>query len=296
MLRIPNNGSSVEIHGKGSILFEGMSGDQWILFDVFYIPKLKSNLISLGQLLKIGHRIVMDDGLIEVSQKSTNRVIMRTAMTANGLFKIQLHPVEPVSFLASVNEESWLWHGRLGHVNSQSMRMLVEKEMAGGLPLIKHPDQVCHPCLAAKQTRNSFPKCSSWRAEEPLELIHVDLCGPITPETVGGNKYFMLLVDDCTRWMTVHILKTKDQTCAAFVKYKAEAENGLGHKIKMVRSDRGGEFLSGAFRDVCELAGIQRQFTAPYSPQQNGVVERRNRTVMEMSRAILKSMSVPGCF
>ena len=122
------------------------------------------------------------------------------------------------------------------------------------------------------------------------------MCGPITPETVGDNKYFMLLVDDCTRWMLVSILKSKDQACSAFVKFKAEAENSLGYKIKMVRSNRGGELLATAFRDVCETAGIKRQFTAPYSPQQNGVVERRNRTVMEMARSILKGMSVPGCF
>jgi transposase InsO family protein len=154
--------------------------------------------------------------------------------------------------------------------------------------LIEHPDQVFHSCLAAKQTRQSFPKCSSWKADEPLQLIHVDLCGPITPDTIGGSKYFLLLVDDCTRWMTVSILKTKDQASDAFAKFKAEAENELGYKIKMVRSDRGGEFLAAAFKDVCESAGIKRQFTAPYSPQQNGVVERRNRTAMEMARAMLK--------
>ena len=76
----------------------------------------------------------------------------------------------------------------------------------------------------------------------------------------------MILVDDCTRWMTVSILKTKDQACAAFVRFKAEAEKSLGHKIKMMRSDRGGEFLAVAFRDVCEQVGIKMQFIAPYSP------------------------------
>jgi hypothetical protein len=122
------------------------------------------------------------------------------------------------------------------------------------------------------------------------------ICVVLLLLTVGGKKYFMLLVDDCTRWMSVSILKSKDQACSAFVKFKAEAENSLGYKIKMVRSDRGGEFLATAFRDVCEAAGIKRQFTAPYSPQQNSVVERRNKIIMEMARSILKGMSVPGCF
>jgi transposase InsO family protein len=96
--------------------------------------------------------------------------------------------------------------------------------------------------------------------------------------------------------MAVHILKTKDQAISVFVKFKAEAENSVGYKIKMVRSDRGCEFLAATFKDVCEQAGIKRQFTAPYSPQQNGVVERRNRTIMEMARSLLKSMSVPRRF
>ena len=126
------DGSAVEIHGRGSILFQGPSGDQWLLNDVYFIPKLKSNLVSLGQLTEIGHRVVMDDDLIEVIEKSTMRMIMRVQRTGNRLYKIELKTIEPMSLLANVDDESWLWHGRLGHVNFQSIRMLVEKKMAGG--------------------------------------------------------------------------------------------------------------------------------------------------------------------
>jgi len=290
------DGSSVEIKGKGSIVFQGQSRDQWVLYDVYYIPKLKSNLVSSGQLTEIGHRVLMDDNLIEVAQKNPEKMIMRVQRSVNRLYKVELKTANPVSLLANVNDVSWLWHGRLGHVNFQSLKMLVDKEMAGGIPLIDHPDQVCQSCLAAKQTRCSFPQVSRWRADEPLELIHIDLCGPITPETEGKSKYFMLMVDDCIRWMTVSILKTKDQAVEAFAKFKAEAENTLGYKVKCVRSDRGGEFLAAAFKEIYENAGIKRQLTAPFTPQQNGVVERRNRTVMEMARSIMKSMRVPGRF
>jgi hypothetical protein len=126
------DGSAVEIHGSGSILFQGTSGDQWLLLDVYFIPKLKSNMISLGQLIEIGYRIVMDDDLTEVTKKKTMRTIMSVQRSGNRLYKIELRTVEPVSFLAKVADESWLWHVRLGHVNFQSIRMLVEKEMAGG--------------------------------------------------------------------------------------------------------------------------------------------------------------------
>jgi transposase InsO family protein len=106
----------------------------------------------------------------------------------------------------------------------------------------------------------------------------------------------MLIVDDCTRWMNVSILKSKDQASDAFAVFKAEAKNYLGYRVKCVRFDRGGEFLAVAFKQICEKAGIRRQLTAPHSPQQNGLVERRNRTVMEMARSILKCMKVPGMF
>jgi len=126
--------------------------------------------------------------------------------------------------------------------------------------------------------------------------VYVDLCGPITPPTPAGNKYFMLLVDDHSRWMNVSMLKSKDQAVDVFVKYKAEVQNQTREKIKVLRSDRGVEFLSKLFAGICEEAGIKRQMTAPYSPQQNGVVERRNRSVMEMARSMLKSMKIPGKF
>jgi transposase InsO family protein len=92
------------------------------------------------------------------------------------------------------------------------------------------------------------------------------------------------------------MLKTKDQPVDAFIKFRAEAENSTGQHIKILRSDRGGEFLARSFQKVCEEAGIKHQFTAPYTPQQNGVVERKNRSVMEMARSLLKSMEIPGIF
>lgn len=135
-----------------------------------------------------------------------------------------------------------------------------------------------------------------WRADEPLQLVHVDLCGPITPSTLADNKYFMLFVDDYTRWTTVYMLKSKDQAVDAFIKFRAEVEKSSGYEIKILRSDRGGEFLSKSFQSVCEQSGIKHQFTAPYTPQQNRVVERKNRSVMEMARSLLKSMEIPGIF
>jgi hypothetical protein len=188
--------STVDIQGRGTIVFEGKHGDHWVLFDVYYIPKLRSNLVSLGQLTETDHKIVLDDDLLEVCEKQSERMIMRVPRTLNRLYKIELKTMEPRCLIADIGDQAWLWHGRLGHVNFRALSQLVKKGMASGVPEISHPKQVCSDCLATKQTRIPFPKSANWHAEETLSLVYVDLCGPMTPATAGGNKYFMLFVDD----------------------------------------------------------------------------------------------------
>ena len=112
----------VEIQGRGTIVFQGKYGDQWVLSDVYYIPKLRSNLVSLGQLIEIEHRIVLDDDVLEVLEKQPVRLIMRVPRTLNKLYKMQLKPVEPKCLMASIGNQAWLWHGRLGHVNFRSLK------------------------------------------------------------------------------------------------------------------------------------------------------------------------------
>jgi hypothetical protein len=181
-----------------------------VLRDVYFIPKLRTNLISLGQLTEIDHRVVMEDDEISVLEKYPPRLIMCVQSTTIRSYKIESKSIEPTCLLASLGDQAWLWHGMLGHVNFQALRKLIDKEMVGCVPLVRNPDQVCQSCLAAKQTRAPFPRSTHWRADEPLELVHVDLCGPIIIATAGGNKYFMLLVDDCKRWRTMFMLKSKD--------------------------------------------------------------------------------------
>lgn len=155
-----------------------------------------------------------------------------------------------------MDEPAWLWHARLGHVNFQAMKLLADKGMVGGVLAITHPNQLCQACLVAKQIRQLFPATANVRAEEPLELLHIDLCGSITPTTMAGNRYFALIVDDFSRWMWVFMIKTKDQALDVFTKFKLLAENTAGRRIKTLRSDHGGEFLLGKFAQLCEQAGI----------------------------------------
>ena len=170
------------------------------------------------------------------------------------------------------------------------MYELGAKGMVHGMPKVEHIEQVGDGCTLSKQHRTRFPHTTSYRAKEHLELTHGDLCGPISPTTPGGNSYFLLVVDDCSRYMWLEVLRSKDEALKFFKKICALAENEHGLKLRVFRSDRGGEFNSGQFRDFCNEQGIKRHTTAPYSPQQNGVVERSNQTVVEMARCMLKSM------
>lgn len=167
-----------------------------------------------------------------------------------------------------------------------------KNEMVEGFPCITPPKENCSGYLMAKQARKSFPAQTWYRATRTLELIHGDLCGPMTPATPSGKKYFLLLVDDYSRYMWVYMLREKGEAFDAFKRFRTLVEKGSA-EIKTFRTDRGGEFCSKNFNSYCEENGIQREYTTPYTPQQNGVVERRNRTVVAMTRSFLKCMDLP---
>ncbi|MDL1135892.1 transposase family protein, partial [Yersinia pestis] len=150
----------------------------------------------------------------------------------------------------------------------------------------KPSNPICDSCQKGKQTRVMF-KSKEHHSKKPLELVHTDLCGPMRTQSTNGDKYFMLCIDDYTRMTWVLFLKHKHQALDRFKVFKAQVENMLGKRIKILRSDRGGEFTSEEFTNYCEHHGIQRQYSAPRTPQQNGVVERKNRTVQEMARTML---------
>lgn len=171
---------------------------------------------------------------------------------------------------------TWLWHARLGHVNFQAMMLMSKNRMVRGMPKVIQPKKVCRGCLMSKQVRKPFPSKAQYSAKKALELVHWDICGPILPETPVGNKYFFLLVDDYTRVMWVYMLKYKSEALDAFKKFQAKVEKGPDKRVQ-VRTDKGGEFTSIEFNSYCEEAGIIIHYTAPYSTQQNRVVERRNR-------------------
>ena len=174
----------------------------------------------------------------------------------------------PVCLAARCSEVAWQWHTRFGHLSFQGLKQLSKGHMVRGLPQIDHVEQICDSCMAGKQRRRPFPATSNYRAKNLLDLVHADLCGPITPETPGGKKLFLLAVDDKSRYMWLVLLSSKDQAADAIIRLQVCAEAEAGHKLGTLRTDRGGEFTSRAFGEYCAMEGVQRHLTAPYTPQQ----------------------------
>lgn len=246
----------------------------------------------MGQLAEEGDEIRIKDPFLWVHD-ATGKLLMKVQRSPNRLYKIELEEAKAVCLTAQINDPTWLWHARLEHMNFNSLKHMSDKKLIEGLHRINIPSQPCEGSLVGKQTRNSFPSHTIYKAKKRLELIHGDLCGPVSPPTPAGNRYFMLLVDDYSRVMWVYLLKTKDEAFQTFKNFRVKVEIETGEKMKVFRTDRGGEFLSNEFTTYCNETGLPRHYTAPYSPQQNGVVERRNRTVLEMVRSCLLSMHVP---
>lgn len=146
----------------------------------------------------------------------------------------------------------------------------------------------CEPCILAKHHKTKFPKLSQSRATAPLQLVHSDICGPVSVNSLGGGRYFVNFIDDYSHFCWTYILLHKSETFTCFKEFKALAENQSGRKIITLRTDNGGEYESGQFQAYYAAEGIARHHTTPYSSAQNGVAERKNRTLQETTRAMLK--------
>ncbi|KAL1223418.1 Retrovirus-related Pol polyprotein from transposon TNT 1-94 [Cardamine amara subsp. amara] len=187
-----------------------------------------------------------------------------------------------------------LWHIRLGHMNARGLQLLVKKE------LIKSRDvkdfKQCEFCILGKAHRISF-KIGIHTSKEPLEYVHSDLWGsPNVTPSLSKCQYYMSLVDDFSRKVWVYFLRTKDEAYEKFVEWKSITENQCGKKLKALRTDNGLEYCNKTFDDHCKLHGILRHKTCPYTPQQNGVAERLNRTILEKVRSLLSETGLGESF
>lgn len=289
------NNSCISVMGKGDIKLHMKNNIVHTISSVFYIPDLKSNLISLGQLQEKGYIIIIQRSRCQI-QHPEKGLIAEAEMTSNRMFPLHIQHSVQKCLSTRGQDPTWLWHLRYGHLSFKGLKTLYEKNMVEGLPNINNPIEMCEDCIVGKQHRDSFPRGKAWRAEQRLQLLHSDICGPINPTSNGNKRYFITFIDDYSRKTWVYFLQEKSEAFMVFKSFKARVEKESGKYIQILRTDRGGEFNSHNFASFCESHGIRRQLTAAYTPQQNGVAERKNRTIMNMVRSMMVKRGIPKTF
>ncbi|GJV10939.1 putative ribonuclease H-like domain-containing protein [Tanacetum coccineum] len=200
-------------------------------------------------------------------------------------------------FAKATSDESKLWHRRLGHLNFKTMNKLVKGNLVRGLPSkLFENDQTCVACQKGKQHRASCKSKTENSISLPLHLLHMDLFGPTFVKSLMKKMYCLVVTDDYSRFTWVFFLATKDETSGILNSFITGIENLVDHKVKVIRCDNGTEFKNRKMNQFCKMKGILRQFSVARTPQQNGVAERRNRTLIEAARTMLADSKLPTTF
>jgi len=200
-------------------------------------------------------------------------------------------------YKASVkDDESELWHKRYGHLNYRSLCLLKTRNMVIGELNVKIPEKSCSICLVGKHSRLTFKSGLKMRVKHVLNVVHSDTRGPIKVPTYSGNRYFITFVDEYSRMLWLYLIKLKSDALEVFKKFKVLAEKQSGMKLKILRTDGGGEYTYRDFETYCTNQGIIHEVIAPYTPLHNGLAERRNRSLLDMAISMLKEKKLPHEF
>lgn len=201
--------SRIDIKGNGFILFITESGSKKILADVYFIPELKSNIISLDQATESGCEVRMKEHYLMLHDKD-GKLITKKKRSRNRLYKVLMDITETRCLNVTVESESARWHARLGDIGMDTIKTMIRRELVIGVPHINVEKETCEYSLLGKQSRHVLPKATQYRAQGVLELIHGDFCGPIAPpSTAANNRYIFVLIDDHSRYMWTILLKRK---------------------------------------------------------------------------------------
>ncbi|GJW30777.1 retrovirus-related pol polyprotein from transposon TNT 1-94 [Tanacetum coccineum] len=195
----------------------------------------------------------------------------------------------PICLLSKASKnKSWLWHHRLNHLNFGTINDLARKDLVRGLPRLKfEKDHLCSACQLGKSQKYSHKPKTENTNLEVLNTLHMDLCGPMRVQTINGKKYILVIVDDYSRFTWVKFLRSKDETPEFVIKFLKQIQVGLNKTVRYIRTDNGTEFVNQVLTEYYESVGIFHQKSVPRTPQQNDVVERRNRTLVEAARTML---------
>ncbi|GJZ08302.1 putative ribonuclease H-like domain-containing protein [Tanacetum coccineum] len=289
------------ISGKGTLKTDSLDFE-----DVYFVNELKFNLFSVSQMCdKKNYVLFTDTECLVLSPNfklpDENQILLKIPRKDN-MYSFDMKNIVPKETLTclvakATSDESMLWHRRLGHINFKNINKLVKDNLVRGLPTKRFEnDQTCVACLKGKQHRASCKSKVLNPITKPLFMLHMDLFGPTFVSSLMHKKYCLVVTDDYSRFTWVFFLTTKDETSEILKNFIKEIENLVDKKVKIIRSDNGTEFKNKVMDDFCREKGIKREYSVARTPQQNGVAERRNRTLIEVARTMLADSKLPTTF
>lgn len=271
-----------------------------ILKNVLYVPECKRKLVSLSALGDAGHHGNWDKTTVSVYSKSN--IHLFDAKRSGKLYQVNFNEVNYgyANNATSKVDDLTLWHQRFGHVNKKALKRMVTNQSVNGMncSLIEdrrnNTDRVdCHSCALGKQPRKHFPNRTTPRATTVGRRVHVDLCGPVGVPTLSGCKYFVLFKDEFSTYRIIYFVKTKDEVFDCVRKCYARITAETNKVVKELVSDCGSELISKRTQEFLLSKSVIHTVAAPYTPQQNGLIERDNRTVIEAGRTMLFHRKLP---
>jgi hypothetical protein len=296
-------GKIIQVAGRGTITLIAQYGPRKRILrleNVNYIPSNKYNILALGRWDSQGRRYEASKGEL-ILYNRLNAPVIKGHKIANNIYKIQMPPTDAniqsrteYIFSSQETKQSWeTWHRRFGHVSYKGLKKLLDERLLEGFTVdATTPMPDCVSCTEAKQSVKPFPSRSESARQNKGELTHIDVWGKYDISSISGHQYYLLLVDDATRYVTVYFLKGKNEA-SNYVKNYLTYLHVRGTTTHAIRVDRGTEFINEDLKQWCHAKGMEIQMTAPYSPSQNGVAERMNRTLVELACAMITASKLP---
>jgi len=273
-------------------------GSNVCLKDTLFVPELRNNLLSIRKLDEMGYKIIFGNDIALIYDN--NRTLVGKGIKNGPKYIIESKVTFDICFMSMGNAEhmsnEMLWHKRLAHLNPKYIDRMIRESLAENTNKICRGEIECESCSASKLTQKPHKMIEYSVTNRPLELVYIDLCGPMPTDSIKGSRYMMVIVDDCTGMYFVYFLKHKSEALDHFIEFQRKFENRLGTRIKRIRTDNGREFVNERFRRHLNESGISHQKTVPFNPQSNGRVERANRVLLDRARTMLYDSKLPPEF
>ncbi|KAJ9561171.1 hypothetical protein OSB04_006331 [Centaurea solstitialis] len=266
---------------------------------VLYVEGLSHNLFSASQFCD-GYNIVLFS-IINCLIINSDGVEIFEGRRFYNLYVVDFPVIDsskPVCLFSKATKgESWLWHRRFSHQNFSDISKLANGGLVKGLPKLTFDrDSLCPACQMGKMKRSSHKSKTESSCQSPLEMLHMDLCGPMRIQSISGKKYILVMVDEYSRYTWLEFLRMKSEAPELIIKFIKRIQVLLQLPVRKIRSDNGTEFKNATLDAYLTSVGISHNFSGAYTPQQNGVVERRNRTLVEAARTMLAYSGLPLTF